>query len=647
MRVLGRIVRFGTDELPKKRKSLKTYERNANFEYKVTSGEEITKTYSKWKKINNLLIILPIIFILAYELKDTRAVIKYFVRWLQEIICKAFMFFGYESELLKKEWTEWIATYHYCMELLCLIVVAIGGLSMLFLHIFIKEAEKATINAKGSNDFEENILLYLNHSDAGRCFLLSGEWGSGKSYALTNFLNKYYSDTSRNIYRISCFGLITRKDVVDELSKVIGNSDNSVMSLCIEIIGIIPVIGELLTGILKKSYGYSSVKKGSIFVFDDFERLVSPSVMHELKSSLDWKSATDGVNKTLLKYLMKTDEEKYLSIIGVINEMIEIYRYKVIIVCNTKMLGEKFVNDILRSKLNCFEYKKEYSNLAAMDLLGNIIQKHISNNNELSMSLYTYISRYSIEDIFMYIGKKDLRSYSNLVEVFIISLKKIMEQHEPSKEMRDSLFMSILLFIRFYNRHKVEKLKEYPIGMNLGLVDDADTQKFIKSLYDKEGKICRWVGFWLAGKWFYNDYEPYMLVLFENYTEWKAYFYQNAELKLINGDFNILEDDYDIPHILYVLNREKKENDNGSTSLGEKLFRNYLHNKDLSSPYAIQLLIDSVERCYIRYNLYAEKMIITCIAEESNYMISAGSSNIDLDYNDCVNKNKSKHSSLA
>lgn len=646
--MLGRVVSFNnTDKLQKRRYTMNTYERNIDFDNKRTSGVEITKSYSKWKKFNNLLIISPIILILAYELKDTRTVIKYFVRWLQKIIYNAFMIFNYDNELLKIDWSKWIAIYHYHMELICLIVVTIGVLSMLFLNIFLKTAEKSTNNAKGSNDFEENILMYLNHSDAGRCFLLSGDWGSGKSYSLTNFLNKYYSDTSRNIYRISCFGLNTRKDVVDELSKVIGNSDNSVMSLCIEIIGIIPIIGELLTGILKKSYGYSSVKKESIFVFDDFERLVSPSVMYKLKPSSDLESATDGVNETLLKYLIKTDEEKYLSIIGVINEMIEVYRYKVIIVCNTKMLGEKFVNDILRSKLNCFEYKKEYSVLAARDLLANILENHFPNNFELCVRLDNYISSYSIENIFLYIGKKDLRSYYNLIEVFAISLQKIMGKYELQEEMLDSLFMSILLFMRFYNIHKVNELKEYPIGMNLGLVNDADTQELIKSLYDIQGKKCRWVGSWLAGKWFYNESEPYRFILHENNTKWDDYLFQDAELKLIKGDFNILNDDYDIPHIIYVMKKTKPISDSNFSDIGEKLLRNYLHNKNLSSPNDIKLLIDSIKHCYIHYNLFSEQKIITCIAEESNYMISSGSSNLDVKYNDYINMNKNKHSSIS
>ncbi len=393
-------------------------------------GEKIIKTYAKWEKINNQLTIFPLILILAYELKDVRTVVKYIVRWLHVIIQKTFTFFYSSREWFKNDWAEWVVMHHYYIEFLCLIVAGIGVLSMLILKALLKREEKKTNHRKGGDDFEERALIYLNKSDVGRCFLLSGEWGSGKTFKLNQFLNKYYSKTSRKIYRISCFGLNTRKDVIDELSKVIGNSDNSPMAVLIKLIEKLPIIGELLSAFLKKGYGYSSVKKGSIFVFDDFERLASPSDMTLHKSVSDSISSTDGITEELHKHLIKIDEEKYLSMIGVINEMIEVYRYKVIIVCNTEMLGEKFVSDVLRSKLNCVEYRNEYSTDAVVNLTEKILKNFIPDEDELYKELNEYLTGFTIGNIFKYLKKANLRIYVNLIEILAFSAKKVISDKE-------------------------------------------------------------------------------------------------------------------------------------------------------------------------------------------------------------------------
>lgn len=53
--------------------------------------------------------------------------------------------------------------------------------------------------------------------------------------------------------------------------------------------------------------------------------------------------------------------DKYNVVVGLINDLIETYEMKVIIICNSDVLGEKFIHEVLRSKLNCIEYRKTIS----------------------------------------------------------------------------------------------------------------------------------------------------------------------------------------------------------------------------------------------------------------------------------------------
>ncbi len=125
----------------------------------------------------------------------------------------------------------------------------------------------------GNNRLEIGLFRYLRESNIPRCFLISGEWGTGKTYDIRQFFEKYYRYNDKNIYRISCFGLDTREKVINEINATIERSDDSFYKFIIQAIQIIPIIGELLSRILKKSYSYTSVSKNSIFIFDDFERI--------------------------------------------------------------------------------------------------------------------------------------------------------------------------------------------------------------------------------------------------------------------------------------------------------------------------------------------------------------------------------------
>lgn len=79
----------------------------------------------------------------------------------------------------------------------------------------------------GKGRFEESLFRYLHAAKVSHCFLITGEWGTGKTYDVQTFLNKYYRHSKTNVYRISCFELDSREALEKEISKTIEQSDTS------------------------------------------------------------------------------------------------------------------------------------------------------------------------------------------------------------------------------------------------------------------------------------------------------------------------------------------------------------------------------------------------------------------------------------
>ena len=92
--------------------------------------------------------------------------------------------------------------------------------------------------------------------------------------------------------------------------------------------------------------------------------------------------------------LEQSDIDKYNIVIGLINDIIETYGMKVIIICNSEMLGEKFVHDILRSKLNCIEYKKIVSPLAKRGMIDECLSNIVFEDTEKFNLIGKYLNQY-------------------------------------------------------------------------------------------------------------------------------------------------------------------------------------------------------------------------------------------------------------
>lgn len=102
----------------------------------------------------------------------------------------------------------------YIKKALIFLGIATGAVVLLCLvltlAIFIERLlwDRQLKKCKGDNRFEQSALRYMREKGSPHCFLVSGEWGSGKTYEVNDFLNKYYLGSNVNTYRVSCFGLV-------------------------------------------------------------------------------------------------------------------------------------------------------------------------------------------------------------------------------------------------------------------------------------------------------------------------------------------------------------------------------------------------------------------------------------------------------
>lgn len=172
--------------------------------------------------------------------------------------------------------------------------------------------------------YQAHLVEFLNSSDSiHNVFWLDGSWGSGKTFFIKTFFeNQIYK--KKEIYYISCFGIKKReqaeKILINEIEKqsILGNLD------------FIPLVG----GVFKwffKTVGTDLMKRDSIIIFDDFERV-----------SYTGKSGNSSDNPS-----------DYNDLLGYIDYLSENKKFKIIVILNSeeiKLTKENLIDN--KFKLN-------------------------------------------------------------------------------------------------------------------------------------------------------------------------------------------------------------------------------------------------------------------------------------------------------
>ena len=184
----------------------------------------------------------------------------------------------------------------YVNRVITLLVLTIPTILFWFLDIIFKKVNYKKLDPElfpeydlDDHPYQTRLVEFLNSPDSiHNVFWLDGSWGSGKTFFIKTFFeNQIYK--KKEIYYISCFGIKTReqaeKILINEIEKqsILGNLD------------FIPLVG----GVFKwffKTVGTDLMKRDSIIIFDDFERVSyaetsdNPSDYNDLLGYIDYLS---------------------------------------------------------------------------------------------------------------------------------------------------------------------------------------------------------------------------------------------------------------------------------------------------------------------------------------------------------------------
>lgn len=236
----------------------------------------------------------------------------------------------------------------YVNRVIILLALTIPTILFWFLDIILKKVSYKKLDPElfpeydlDDYPYQTHLVEFLNSPDSiHNVFWLDGSWGSGKTFFIKTFFeNQIYK--KREIYYISCFGIKTReqaeKILINEIEKqsILGNLD------------FIPLVG----GVFKwffKTVGTDLMKRDSIIIFDDFERVSyaetsdNPSDYNDLLGYIDYLSENkrfkiivilnseeiESTKKNLIDNKFKLNHNRMVSTAEVIDNILKKSKFK-------------------------------------------------------------------------------------------------------------------------------------------------------------------------------------------------------------------------------------------------------------------------------------------------------------------------------
>lgn len=477
-------------------------------------------------------------------------------------------------------------TFIYTVSRSISIIIIFFCIVIFVLHYLFRPWFEKLAKVNPVTSFEKSLSNYLMDTTgkfSNKGYLISGEWGSGKTYLTEDFFDKHFRFNKRPIYKISCFGLDSRELVLKEIETQIEVNDNSVFNW----VQYIPVVGLPIFGILKKTYNLQNISSDSIFIFDDFERITPSGIVTSLdgKNYYDRKKITKGIKglssepelknvddefkkiqDTFIKILSQRNNEiinfnlqKYNIVTGLINELIENNNVKVIIICNTDIIGNNYMDKVFRGKLDCITYRKNADKKSLIHIFNKSLENQIYENNDTKIKLLDIMNTIinDFESIWFSEGTNNLREAKSIFQAFLDTVNEVEGYFKINLENMLSLFYSIYVISISKSESNVDKYQHFPIGghllFHLELYGkDKEAEAIKKSKYVNE---LKWLGISLSGYWLLNMSNP------ENIKKIsRSYFdYPFVLLECQLTDFENSRLDFEqlyFAHILYIIKKE-------------------------------------------------------------------------------------------
>ena len=255
-----------------------------------------------------------------------------------------------------------------------------------------KEMREEKQNQLQNNAFRE-LCDFLESDSYATCFVLNGEWGAGKSYLIQDVCNdKFLRHFNKKICNISCFGLETRRDFEEALRNTVEEISSGFINTFITMLKKIPVVGDMIEVILKQSFRVGNLSRGSILIFEDFERI----------------STVKDINA----------EVKYNIAFGFLNQLLETKKYKIIVVCNLSELnkmadGNRYFIEKMNSQICTMDSQVEK---ALLEVRRDLAEK--VHTSDYSLSYYEKIILNERDHLLQIIKQAQISNYRVLSTVF-------------------------------------------------------------------------------------------------------------------------------------------------------------------------------------------------------------------------------------
>lgn len=441
-----------------------------------------------------------------------------FVFWGMDCLTRARLLVGLCLPYLQKLWF-----FSLILTVLCYFIE----------HIQLRIGRNKYIrNLTINNSLLGHLYQYITHDDI-RCFLLFGSWGVGKSYHLEKFINKIKYYNIKPVYRVSCFGISTRESLLRELQNICEAEDKAPKKFIVELIHKIPIVGDLFYKLLRSNYELRNIKKGSVFVFDDFERIAAcekpspkpyykPNVFlgHSEKARFideikkEFKNIGSALNNiqdqetTAIEYNIL---DKFNIVTGLINELIEYYHMRVIVVSNKDKIPTKYFQDTFEQKLTCIKYHL----LPPDDIVDKLIKEQMSLYISLNLDKKSFMETFfanTTDDIKKVWGQtniENMRILANIINSYIDAVE--MYDLRYLEELGASLFYSIFISYYFYETGNFNILTQIKVGENM-----VAFWKKYSFVVDNHSKLCiesstnsyqlRWCGCSVSCQWILGYY---------------------------------------------------------------------------------------------------------------------------------------------
>ena len=383
-----------------------------------------------------------------------------------------------------------IVSILYMNRVIILLALTIPTILFWFLDIIFKKVSYKKLSYKKLDPelfpeydlddypYQTHLVEFLNTPDSiHNVFWLDGSWGSGKTFFIKTFFeNQIYK--KKEIYYISCFGIKTREQaeriLINEIEKqsILGNLD------------FIPLVG----GVFKwffKTVGTDLMKRDSIIIFDDFERVLYTG-----------KSANSSDNPA-----------DYNDLLGYIDYLSENKKFKIIVILNSE--------EIKSTKENLIDNKFKLNQnqmVSTEEVIDNILKKSNLRDDDLGkiLSLIFKIYYVDIEERVVQdknkrrkVEKLSLRSFQKSLEkismiteddkmiIYILdcmngwdmteNILKLLFKSFDQKPKDYYLYFEIILKLPEYSDNYGAKMEQNSLEQSMKKNEDISFQK--KALY--------------------------------------------------------------------------------------------------------------------------------------------------------------------